>query len=56
LLAANLVQRAIGADDNEILLLDDKGSHKLARAPKETIARQLIAHVAKLYKTGSHKR
>jgi len=50
LLAANLVQRAIGADDNEILLLDDEGSHKLARAPKEKIARQLIAHVARLYK------
>ena len=56
LLAANLVQRAIGADENEILLLDDNGSHKLARAPKETIARQLIAHVAKLYKSGSGKR
>ena len=50
LLAANLVQRAIGADDNEILLLDDEGSHQLARAPKEKIARQLIAHVARLYK------
>ena len=57
LLAANLVQSAVGADDNEVMLLDDRGSHKLARAPKETIARQLIAHVAKLYKkTGSRKR
>ena len=51
LLAANLVQRAIGADDNEILLLDDKGAHQLARAPKEVVARQLIAHVARLYRS-----
>jgi phosphopantothenoylcysteine decarboxylase / phosphopantothenate---cysteine ligase len=56
LLAANLVQRAIGTDDNEITLLDDQGAHQLARAPKEHIARQLIAHVARLYKTGNHKR
>ena len=49
LLAANLVQDAIGADDNEVVLLDDHGAHRLARAPKQTIARQLIAHVARLY-------
>jgi len=56
LLAANLVQKAIGADDNEITLFDDKGVHKLPRAPKEVVARQLIAHVAKLYKEVSRKR
>ena len=50
LLAANLVQRAIGADDNEVTLLDDRGAHQLPRAPKEHVARQLIAHVARLYK------
>jgi phosphopantothenoylcysteine decarboxylase/phosphopantothenate--cysteine ligase len=50
LLAANLAQHAIGADDNEITLLDDEGAHKLARAPKETVARQLVAHIAKLYR------
>jgi phosphopantothenoylcysteine decarboxylase/phosphopantothenate--cysteine ligase len=51
LLAANLAQHAIGADDNEITLFDDKGAHKLPRAPKEVVARQLIAHVAKLYES-----
>jgi len=50
LVAANLVQTAIGADENEIVLLDDQGEHHLARAPKDVIARQLIAHVAKLYR------
>jgi phosphopantothenoylcysteine decarboxylase/phosphopantothenate--cysteine ligase len=48
LLAANLVQTAIGADDNELVLFDDRGAHLLARAPKSMIARQLIAHIAKL--------
>jgi phosphopantothenoylcysteine decarboxylase/phosphopantothenate--cysteine ligase len=50
LLAANLAQHAIGADENEITLFDDEGSHPLARAPKDVVARQLVAHVAKLYK------
>jgi len=49
LMVANLAQEAIGADDNEVTLLDDKGAHKLPRAPKEVVARQLIAHIAKLY-------
>jgi phosphopantothenoylcysteine decarboxylase/phosphopantothenate--cysteine ligase len=49
LLAANLVQNAIGADENEIVLLDDEGKHLLARAPKAVIARQLISHIAGMY-------
>ena len=49
LLAANLAQQAIGADDNEITLFDDEGSHPLPRASKEIVARQLVAHIAKLY-------
>lgn len=50
LLAANLAQSAIGADDNELLLIDDEGTHKLARAPKLDQARALIRHIAKLYR------
>ena len=49
LLAANLAQNAIGADDNELVLFDDNGIHTLPRAPKTVVARQLIAHIAKLY-------
>ena len=48
LLAANLVQDAIGADDTELILFDDVGRHVLPRAPKLEQARQLIAHVGKL--------
>ncbi|MDR3426320.1 bifunctional phosphopantothenoylcysteine decarboxylase/phosphopantothenate--cysteine ligase CoaBC [Silvimonas sp.] len=51
LLVANLVQDAMGADDNEVILLDDAGEHRLPRAPKLEVARQLIAHLAHLYQT-----
>src|SRR5688500_7044510 len=50
LLAANLAQNAIGAEDNEIILFDDAGAHPLPRAPKEVVARQLVEHIAKLYR------
>jgi len=48
LLAANLVQEAIGADDNELVLFDDAGRHVLPRAPKLEQARALIARAAEL--------
>ena len=51
LMVANLAQDAIGADDNEITLLDDSGTKILPRASKPEIARQLVAHIAKLYKS-----
>ena len=49
LMVANLAQDAIGADDNEITLLDDSGTHTLPRAAKTILARQLVAYIAKLY-------
>lgn len=49
LLAANLVQDAVGADRSELTLLDDDGAHPLPRASKSALAQQLIAHIAKLY-------
>jgi phosphopantothenoylcysteine decarboxylase/phosphopantothenate--cysteine ligase len=49
LMIANLAQEAIGSDDNEVTLLDDNGTRKLPRAPKEAVARQIIAHIAGLY-------
>ena len=50
LLAANLAQHAIGADENEITLFDDDGAHPLPKASKDVVARQLVAHIAKLYR------
>ena len=48
LMVANLAQHAIGADDNEVTLLDDSGLHKLPRAPKTVVAQQIVAHIAAL--------
>jgi len=48
LLAANLAQQAIGADENELILFDDAGEHVLPRADKLTLARQLMRHIVRL--------
>jgi phosphopantothenoylcysteine decarboxylase/phosphopantothenate--cysteine ligase len=55
LLAANLAQHAIGADDNEITLFYDAGEHRLPRADKLTLARALLLHAANLYQKGKLK-
>ncbi len=55
LLAANLAQNAIGADDNELVLFDDAGEHVLPRADKLTLARALLRHAATLYTKGKTK-
>ncbi len=49
MIVANLAQDAIGSDENEVTVLDDRGKHRFERAPKDAVARQLIAHIAQLY-------
>jgi phosphopantothenoylcysteine decarboxylase / phosphopantothenate---cysteine ligase len=46
LMAANLAQEALGAEENSITLYDERGEHPLGRAPKLELARKLIGHVA----------
>ncbi len=46
LIAANLAQNALGADDNAITLYDARGRHSLGRGLKLEQARKLVAHVA----------
>jgi phosphopantothenoylcysteine decarboxylase/phosphopantothenate--cysteine ligase len=46
LMAANLAQDALGADDNAITLYDDRGEHPLGRGPKLELARKLLEHAA----------
>jgi len=46
LIAANLAQHALGSDDNNIVLYDDRGVHPLGRGPKIELARKLVEHVA----------
>jgi len=50
LIAANLAQEALGADDNAITLYDGRGRHPLGRGPKLEQARKLVAHVAGMLK------
>ncbi len=49
LLAANLAQDTIGAEDCVLTLFDDAGRHLLSKAPKLEQARRLIRHAASLY-------
>jgi len=48
LLAANLAQETFGKDTNALTLFDDNGVHELPRAAKIVLARQLVAHIAKM--------
>ena len=51
LLAANLAQEAIGAEESELILLDHEGRHPLPRAPKLTQARLLVERITRLYRS-----
>jgi phosphopantothenoylcysteine decarboxylase/phosphopantothenate--cysteine ligase len=47
LLVANRAQDALGADANEVTLLDDAGAHPLPRMDKLALARRLVAEIAR---------
>ena len=51
LIVANDVKQAVGADEVQLILLDEAGRHVLEKADKLTQARHLIAHIAQLYNT-----
>jgi phosphopantothenoylcysteine decarboxylase/phosphopantothenate--cysteine ligase len=46
LMVGNIGPATFGRDDNVLLLVDAQGSRELARAPKLTLARQLVAEIA----------
>ena len=46
LLVANRAQDALGADHNEVTILDDAGAHALPRMDKLALARCLVAEIA----------
>ena len=48
LIVANLATTAIGADENEITLIDAAGEHPAPRAPKSEIAKIIVEHAARL--------
>jgi len=49
LIVANDVKEAVGAEEVQLILLDEAGRHVLAKADKRSQARRLIAHIAELY-------
>lgn len=49
LIVANHAQSAIAADDNEVLLIDDAGTHPISRASKVDIAAKVVDHAIKLF-------
>ena len=46
MIVANLAQNAIGADDNEVTIIDDEGLHPVPRGPKASVARAIVAFAA----------
>jgi phosphopantothenoylcysteine decarboxylase/phosphopantothenate--cysteine ligase len=48
MLVANLAQQTLGADQAELVVLDNAGSHPLPQADKLTQARRLITHLSHL--------
>ena len=46
LLIGNIGHQTFGKDENELVLFDDKGNRRIARAAKQNLARQLIAEIA----------
>jgi phosphopantothenoylcysteine decarboxylase / phosphopantothenate---cysteine ligase len=48
LLAANLVNEAMGGDDSRIVLIDDHGEHPLPAGPKTMLAHMLLQHMASM--------
>ena len=49
MIVANLVQHAVGKDENEVTIYDDDGAHALARAPKSRIAHAIVEHAIGLF-------
>lgn len=48
MLVANLAQTAMGAESNEVVILDDAGATPLPAQPKPDVARAIVQHLAAL--------
>lgn len=51
MVVGNLVQEALGSETNAVTLFDAAGTHPLPEADKLTVARGIVAHLAKLLAT-----
>lgn len=50
LVVGNLIQDGLGGDANEVTLFDDAGARPLPKADKLSVARAVVAHIARLMK------
>jgi len=48
MIVGNLVQHAVGRDENEVVIYDDAGAHQLARGAKSRVAHEIVAHALRL--------
>ncbi len=48
MIVGNLVQDAIGREENEVTIYDDHGAHALPRASKSRVAHEIVAHALRL--------
>lgn len=49
MIVANSALQAIGSDNNMVTIVDDTGDHPIPQASKLHVARQIVAHAAKLF-------
>ena len=56
LLVGNLGPQTFGQDDNQLVLVDEHGTRELPRASKLTLARQLVAEIARRLAAANHGR
>ena len=50
LVVGNLVQDAMGQDDNSVILFDEAGQHPLPRGSKQSVSQGIVRHIAALLK------
>lgn len=56
LVVGNLVQDAMGGEENTVILFDDAGQHPLPRSSKQAVAQGIVRHLASLLGAhGSHR-
>ncbi|PPD56678.1 MAG: bifunctional phosphopantothenoylcysteine decarboxylase/phosphopantothenate--cysteine ligase CoaBC [Methylotenera sp.] len=48
LIVANDALGAMGSDENQVVLIDEDGTHTVARSHKSEIARRILMHISKL--------
>ncbi|MBL8520371.1 MAG: bifunctional phosphopantothenoylcysteine decarboxylase/phosphopantothenate--cysteine ligase CoaBC [Betaproteobacteria bacterium] len=49
MIVANHAKSAIGSDENEVTIIDDAGTHTLARGPKFEISSKIVDHALKMF-------